>query len=492
MGRGHASRIMSVDLRPVFHLTGRVTAFLGATMVIPAAVDLWRGDPNWQSFVEAAAITGVIGALLARATAGAAQRALDLRQAFLLTVVFWITLSAFGSLPFLIGEPDLGLTDAFFESVSGLTTTGSTVIVGLDDLPVSTNLWRGMLNWMGGLGIAYVAMIFLPIMRVGGMQFFKTQGFDTLGKVLPRAADIAQELVRVYALLTGACVATYLAVGMAPLDALVNGAATIATGGFSPSDSSIGKYPGAAEYAGAVFMLLGSLPYIRYVQLIKGTAQPIWHDAQVRACLRWAAIAVLIVTAWRVSASEQGLESAFREALFNIVSILTGTGFFSGSFAAWGGFALVAAFLVGLIGGCSGSSSGALSIFRVQLILTAIATAAGRIGAPHRVALLRHEGREVAADAMAGVMVYVNGYLAAIVALAILMTLTGVDTESAIFAVWTSIGNIGYGFGPLVQDTGTMVDFPIAAKWIMILAMLMGRLGILAGLVLILPRFWRG
>jgi trk system potassium uptake protein TrkH len=201
---------------------------------------------------------------------------------------------------------------------------------------------------------------------------------------------------------------------------------------------------------------------------------------------------VLLVTAWRVLSAGAPVEPAFREALFNLTSIMTGTGFFSGSFGGWGGFALAVAFALGLCGGCSGSSSGAMTVFRVQVILSAVAAALRRIANPSRIALVRYDGRPVPPDAMSGIIFYANGYLVTLGVLSVALTLTGADTESALFAVWTSMGNIGYGFGAMVARTGTFVDFTDEAKLVMILAMLLGRLGLLAVFVVVFPRFWRG
>lgn len=480
-----------VDIRPIAYLFGRMLVVLAILMLAPAIIDYRAGLANGGDFLESAILVGGIGGLLSLATVNALRRGLDIRQAYLLTAAIWMGLPLFACLPFILGAPGLSFTDAYFEAVSGITTTGSTVIVGLDSLPEGMNLWRGMLNWIGGLGIAFIAMIFLPVMRVGGMQFFRTEGFDTLGKALPRATDIARALLSVYAGLTVLCIVTYLVLGMTMLDAIVNGAATIATGGFSPSDQSFGKYAGAAEYAGAVFMMLGSLPYIRYVQLVTGRSGPLLGDPQVRAIFLWLSIGVGIVTLWRVLTSDMAAEPAFREALFNLSSILTGTGFFSGSFGAWGSFALAIAFIFGMIGGCSGSSSGALSVFRVQLAGRAIAAQIAVIHHPDRVVAVRYAGRAVEEGTINALMLYVTGYILTIGVLSVGMTLVGVDTVSALFAIWTSLGNIGYGFGPMVQATGTFRDFPDSAKWIMTLTMLLGRLGLLAIFVLILPRFWR-
>ncbi len=481
---------MAFDLRPVIHIIGLLLMAFGTVMLFPAALDLAGGLPDWVAFVTAGIAALFVGGTMALATANATSRVLDARQAFVLTVGIWVSLSVFGALPFMLGPPELSFTDALFEAVSGITTTGSTVIVGLDAMPPGINLWRGMLNWIGGLGIAFVAMIFLPVMRVGGMQFFKTEGFDTMGKVLPRAADIARALVNVYAGLTFACIGTYAALGMDPLDAVVNGAATIATGGFSPSDVSFGKYPGAAEYAGALFMVLGSLPYIRYVQMVTGAPDALWRDLQVRGLLKVLVTAVAVTVLWRLATSDQAVEPIFREALFNLTSILTGTGFFSGSFGGWGPFAMVVALIVGLIGGCSGSSSGALTVFRVQVMMRAILQGVQRIAEPNRVSVLRYDGRPVSQDTLAGVMMFVNGYIVTLGCLSVAMTLTGVDVTTSIFAIWSSMGNIGYGYGPMIADTGTYRDLNDASIWIMTLAMLLGRLGLLAIFVLALPRFW--
>lgn len=480
-----------VDVRPVAYVIGRMLIVLAILMLAPAVIDFRAGLENGGDFLECAILTGGSGCLIALATRNAVLRGLDIRQAYLLTAAIWIGLPLFAALPFYLGAPGLNFTDAYFEAVSGITTTGSTVIVGLDALPEGMNLWRGMLNWIGGLGIAFIAMIFLPIMRVGGMQFFRTEGFDTFGKALPRATDIARALLSVYSVLTALCIVTYLLLGMTPLDAIVNGAATIATGGFSPSDASFGKYPGAAEYAGALFMLAGSLPYIRYVQLASGRSWPMIHDPQVRAILLWTALSVVAVTIWRVGTSDQLLEPAFREALFNLTSILTGTGFFSGSFPVWGSFGLSVAFILGMIGGCSGSSSGALSVFRVQLAANAISAQIAAINHPDRIVALRYAGKAVEVETVNALMLYVSGYILTIGVLSVAMTLTGVDIESALFGIWASLGNIGYGFGPMVMETGTFRDFPDAAKWLMTLAMLLGRLGLLAIFVLVLPQFWR-
>lgn len=480
-----------IDLRPIVYVVGRIMIVLAILMLVPAFIDYRAGSHNGTDFLQCAFITGCLGGLLSLATANGLGRALNARQAYLMTVAIWSFVPLFGALPFMLGEPHLSFTDAYFEAVSGITTTGATVIVGLDGLPDGMNLWRGMLNWLGGLGIAFIAMIFLPVLRVGGMQYFRTEGFDTFGKALPRATDIARQLLIVYSLLTAICIAVYGAVGMTALDAVVIGLATVATGGFAPSDLSFTKYPGLAEYAGGCLMIMSALPYIRFVQLIAGAPVPLWRDSQVRAFLKIFALFVPAVALWRILTSDMAFEPALRETFFNIASVATGTGFFSGSFAGWGGFSMLAAFVIGVIGGCSGSSSGALTVFRVQVTVRALMAQIRRIVMPSRVVTVKYDGRVVTPDVMSGIILFVSGYIFLIGVLTVAMTLVDVDAISALFGVWTAIGNIGYGYGPLTVRTGTFVDFPTAAKWILTGTMILGRLGLLAILVVVLPRFWR-
>jgi trk system potassium uptake protein TrkH len=480
-----------IDVRPIFYVVGRVLVVLAILMLAPAFIDWRAGLPNGGDFLESAIITGGVGLLLAVSTANGLAGGLNARQAYLMTAAIWGFVPLFGALPFVLGEPHLTMVDAYFEAVSGITTTGSTVIVGLDTLPDGMNLWRGMLNSVGGLGIAFVAMIFLPVLRVGGMQYFKTEGFDTFGKALPRATDIARQLVIVYFGLTLVCGFVYHALGMDPLSAAVNSMATVATGGFSNKDASFSAFGAAEQYAGAFFMIVASLPYIRYVQLINGQARPLWQDSQARAYLRWIAYAVLSVTLWRLVTTGGDAEEIFRGSLFNLVSIMSSTGFFAGDFGGWGGYMLVVAFIIGVIGACSGSSAAGLSVFRVQIAASALLAQIRQIGSPSRVVVVRYDGRAVGNDVISGLILFITGYVMVMGVLTVAMTLIGVDPVSALWGVWTSIGNIGYGFGPMVARTGTMVDYPDGAKVIMILAMIMGRLGLLAVLVLLLPRFWR-
>lgn len=481
-----------IDLRPILFVVGRILVALALLMVVPALLDAQTGAAaNARAFVQSAVITGVLGLLLSLATANSLETGLGLRQAYLLTVAIWAISPLFAALPMMLGVPYLSFTDAYFEATSGLTTTGSTMISGLGAAPQGLLLWRGMLNSFGGLGIAFVAMIFLPVLRVGGMQYFKTEGFDTFGKALPRAKDIARGLVLVYFGLTVACTVIYRVLGMPPLDAVVLGMTTISTGGFATADDSLSSFAPVIHYTAAIFMVLASLPYIRYVQAVNGQMAPLWRDTQVRAYLRWLAMAVGAVALWRILTAGEPVEQVLRETLFNLVSIMSSTGYGIGSFSAWGGFAFVVAFVIGVIGACSGSSAAGLSVFRVQLAASALLAALRQTLRPNRVDPVRYDGKRVDDDVVNGLILFISGFIFLLGVMSVSLTLTGLDSAQALWAVWTSLANIGYGMGPVVARTGTFVEFPDAAVWILSAAMLLGRLGLLAILVVLLPRFWR-
>ncbi|THD82265.1 TrkH family potassium uptake protein [Aliigemmobacter aestuarii] len=480
-----------IDLRPVGYIIGLLLVALGALMLFPMALDQFSGDPNWRAMLEAAIITATSGGVLALACANATVRGLTLQQSFILTTGVWVALPAFGALPLILGAPGLDPVDALFESVSGMTTTGTTVIAGLDGLPRGANLWRGMLQWLGGLGIVIVAMIFLPVMKVGGMQFFRSEGFDTLGKILPRALDISTALIQIYLALTVACAVTFFALGMNGFDAVMHALTTVSTGGFSSYDRSFGAFVGAPEYAAVVFMILASLPFIRFVQVMQGQYAPLWRDPQVRAYLRWTAYATLAVALYELVHIGGSVEPVLRESLFNVVSTFSGTGLASVDLSSWGPFPFVVLIVVGLIGGCTSSTGCSVKVFRYLILFEAIRVQIRRLHSPNATVAVRYEGRTVGDDVINSVVVFFTLFILSFGVLCVALSLTGLAPKTAITAAWTAIANVGPVFGPEVGATGAVMGFPESAKWLMIAGMLVGRLELLSVYVLFLPRFWR-
>jgi trk system potassium uptake protein TrkH len=480
-----------IDPRPVAYVIGLLVAAMGVFMLFPMALDYASGDPHWQAFFRSSVICVVVGGATAIASSNRATQGLTLQQIFLLTTGVWVAMPAFGALPLMLGAPGLSITDAFFEAVSGMTTTGTTVIVGLDALPLGTNLWRGILQWLGGLGIVIVAMLFLPVMKVGGMQFFRTEGFDTLGKVLPRAIDISSALIQVYVWMTVACAVTYFGLGMTGFEAVVHALTTVSTGGFSTSDRSFGLFQGATEYAAVVFMLLGSLPFIRFVQLAQGSARPLFHDLQVRAYFRWNLYAVLAIVAYESITHAIPFEVVLRETAFNVVSTFSGTGYSSVDLSLWGPFPFVILIIVGLIGGCTSSTGCSIKVFRYLILFEAIKVQIKRLNNPSSVNPLRYDGRKVDPTVVDSVIVFFTLFILTFGLLAVALGLAGLEFKTAVTAAWTAVANIGPVFGPEVGPTGAVHDFPELAKWLMIAGMLVGRLELLSVYVLFMARFWR-
>lgn len=482
---------MRLDIRPVGYVIGWLVTCLGLTMAFPMIADVIAGNPHWPVFLESMCITVLCGALVTIACANGVSAGLSIRQTFVLTTAVWFVLPVFGAIPLMLGVPYLSFTDAFFEAMSGLTTTGATVVSGLDDLPAGVLLWRGILQWLGGVGIIVVAMVFLPELRVGGMQIFKSESFETMGKILPRAAQIASRISVIYVTLTIACGLAYMATGMTPFEALVHALTTLSTGGMATTDLSFGKFGAGAHYVGTLFMLLAALPFVRYVQLIAGSPLPLWRDSQVRAFLITVLVLTVFMTIYLMQETHDYHEPAFRESLFNIVSIISGTGYASADYMTWGPFAVAAFFFIGLIGGCAGSTACSAKIFRYQLLFASIRSQIKSLHSPHGVFVTRYEGRPVDRAVLGSVMAFFVSFFVILGLGAIALSMTGLDFIGSVSGAATAIANVGPGLGSEIGPSGNFAGLSDTAKWILAVLMLIGRLEILSVLTLFTVAFWR-
>jgi trk system potassium uptake protein len=479
-----------LDFRPVFLVIGVLLATLGCAMLIPALVDLAFDHEDWVVFLASSLLTVFIGVTMWVTCRGAAAR-LGLRETFVLTTFVWIVAAGFAALPLYWSELDLTYTDAYFEAMSGLTTTGSTVIVGLDTAPPGILFWRAILQWLGGLGIVVMAVAVLPMLQIGGMQLFKAEAFDTPDKILPRAAQLSGSLIGVFVGLTALCAVAYMIAGMRAFDALSHSMTTVATGGFSTKDGSIGHFGSPAiEWVGVVFMIAGGLPFLLYIQAIQGKPMRLLRDDQVRAF--FVILSGLVVLAWLAETQAGFGDTAvrFREAVFNITSIMTGTGYGSADFSLWGPFATGIFLIAIFIGGCSGSTSCGIKVFRFVVMFENIRQHALRIVYPSGVFVKRYNGRPLSDNVSAAVLSFVFLYLATYSVLAIALSLTGLDAITAISGAATAISNVGPGLGPVIGPAGNFSSLPDTAKWLLTVGMLIGRLEILTVLVLFVPAFW--
>ncbi len=481
-----------MDFRPIFLVIGILLATLALMMLIPAAVDAFAGHPDWEVFAISSGFTLFVGVAMALTSRTGGMR-LTIRQAFAMTTLSWLVLTFFASLPFVYSSLSLSFTDAMFEAMSGITTTGSTVITGLDMAPRGILLWRSLLQWLGGIGIVVMAIAVLPMLKVGGMQLFRMESSDQSEKALPRAAQIATAIGVIYLLLSGACAGAYWLAGMSGFDAIAHAMTTIATGGFSTADASIGNFDSAAIDAIAVVgMIIGALPFILYLKFLRGDFGALFSDTQVQSFLSLVSLLVITTAAWLWL--QNGLEPALalRFATFNIISIITGTGYATSDFSLWGSFALPIFFFIMFIGGCAGSTTCGIKIFRFQVLYAAARTQIYHLLQPHGVFIPYYNRRPISDEVIVSVLSFFFMWFLSFTLLALALGMLGLDFLTAFSAAATSISNVGPALGPVVGPSGTFQALPDTAKWLLTGGMLLGRLELFTVIVLFSRTFWRG
>jgi len=479
-----------MNFRPVLHVLGLLLAVLGAAMGLPALADAYFGADDADAFLAAGLATVTAGGLLIMANRGGDQ-SLSVRQAFVLTSLSWVVLSAFGALPFLFGVAGISYASAVFEAVSGLTTTGSTVLVGLDTMAPGILLWRALLHALGGIGIIVMALAIFPVLRVGGMQLFRTESSDRSDKIVPRPGQFATMLMAVYGLLSAACWLAYWAAGMTPFDALLHSFATISTGGFGSRDSSFGEFPAACLVVAIVFMALGAFPFAVFVRALRGEPGSLWRSSQVRVFLGFLAAVILALSVWLASSRNLAPDEALLHAAFNVVSIVTTTGFISLDYQLWGPFAALVFFFLTFVGGCTGSTAGGIKIFRFQLLWGLLRRTVHRLTLPHGVFRLRYEEKPLSDDVIESAVAFVFAYLATVLFLTLALAALGLDYVTAMSSAATAVGNVGPALGDIAGPVGNFATFSDSAKWLMSLGMLLGRLEMFTVLALFSRRFWR-
>lgn len=488
------------DLRPVFFIVGLMVAALGMMMFVPMAIDLRPTEKWWifkfqgeggQAFLISGLITTLIGIVLAIVNY-MHNPSLHARGAFLLTVLSWLALSSFASIPFLLNPINLSLTDALFEATSGITTTGSTIMTGLDNTPKSILLWRAILQWIGGIGIIVTAMAILPMLRVGGMQLFRLESSDMSEKILPRAASLAAAIGGIYVVLTGLCTIGYMSVGMGGFDAIAHAMTTVATGGYSTSDLSMGGFmDNGADLVCIAFMVAGGMPFGVYLLMVRGNLKAPFQDPQVRSFILVLTALILVVTLFLWSNSEFTQTRSLRLAAFNVVSIVTGTGYATADYYSWGPFAVAAFFAFMFIGGCAGSTACSIKIFRYQVAFEALRVYLLRMPRPNTVIPLRYGSKPLPEGVVFSVMSYFFLFFMTFAVLAAILSILGLDPLTAWSGAGSAVANVGPGLGDIIGPSGTYESLPNSAKWALMGGMIVGRLEIVTALVILTPAFWR-
>tara|TARA_B100001123_G_scaffold447099_1_gene603611 strand:- start:1269 stop:2717 length:1449 start_codon:yes stop_codon:yes gene_type:complete len=479
------------DFRSVFYIIGILLCIESLTMLMPMAIDLLYQNSDWQIFLFSSLLTFFIGLVLFLSFKNQKNK-INLSQAFILTVLSWIVIAIFASLPFIFSSSNLNFTDAFFESISGITTTGSTVIVNLDTLPEGILIWRSFLQWFGGIGIIVLALSILPTLQIGGMQLLHMENDDPYEKTIPKIGQFVFEIFLIYLFLTLICSILYFFAGMSFFDSTAHAMTTIATGGFSTHDNSFGSFNSASiEWISVLFMIIGSLPFVVYLKIIHGDWKIFYKDEQIKLFFKLIIFIVLITTIWLSFHSSENYFYLFRISAFNITSILTGTGYSSSDFSLWGGFGLVIMFIIMFIGGCAGSTTGGVKIFRLILLFRGSRSQIKKLTQPHGVFVTTFNQKTVSENTFNSVMGFFFMYILIFIISASLLSFLGLDFLSSISAAASAISNVGPGLGEIIGPSGNYSSLPVKAKWILSITMLLGRLEIFTFLVILSVSFWK-
>jgi len=477
--------------KTVFFAIGVLLVILGAFMLIPFFVQFIYDEKN-STFLSAASVTVFIGILLVL-TNLEENKKLNLQQAFLLTTLSWLSIAIFGCIPFLLSDLNLSFVDAFFESMSGITTTGSTIITNLDDAPKSILIWRAILQWLGGIGVIVMAITILPLLNIGGMQLFRMESSDTAEKILPKTREITLIISIIYLALTFTCGISYWAVGMNIFDSIAHSMTTIATGGFSTYSGSIGHFQNPRiEIISIIFIILGSIPFIAYLKFVKGDKKIFFKDAQIKGLIYILIISILLMFLYlMLSNKEYSFSENLRISTFNVVSVLSGTGYVTADFSSWGNFPLIFFLFLMFIGGCAGSTTCGIKIFRFQILSHFIINQIKKLVYPHGVFSIKYNNEKINDTFIYSIITFIFLYFFIFFILAALLSVNGLDFITAISGSASAIANVGPGLGNVIGPNGNFSDLPNFSKLSLSLGMLLGRLELFAVLVLFFPSFWK-
>ena len=478
------------NYKTVFFTLGALQIILGLSMIVPILAQFFYNQLD-SGFISSGLVTIVFGVLFLLSNFDHDKK-LNLPQAFLLTALSWLSIAVFGSLPFIFSEIELSITDAFFESMSGITTTGSTIITNLNETPKAILLWRGMLQWLGGIGIIVMAITLMPIMNIGGMQLFIISSSNTKEKILPKSKEISIRLIIVYLSLTLVCALFYKIFGMGFFDSIVHSMTTIATGGFSNYNESIGYFNSSLiELTAIVFIILGSIPFIAYIKYLNGDKKIFLNDTQIKTFIKIVIFSILLLFFYLSIKNQSFFEVNLRAISFNVISILTGTGYVTQNFSDWGHFPLIYFVILMFIGGCAGSTACGIKIFRVQILYQFISNQLKKIIYPRGIFKIKYENNNVDDKFLASIMSFIFLYILIFFIITALLSTSGLNFITSLSAAATSISNVGPGLGDIIGPNGNFSQLSDVSKWILSLAMILGRLELFAVLVLFIPSFWR-
>ncbi|MGF0540548.1 TrkH family potassium uptake protein [Agrobacterium sp. ES01] len=479
------------QFRSVIYIASLCGLYLSTAMMIPAMVDLYYGNSDWQIFALSAFMVGGLSLMTAMATRGAPP-VFSKRLGFLLVNVLWATFSLVGAIPLLFAGNELTFAQALFESISAITTTGSTVLTGLDHLPPGLLMWRSLLQWLGGIGIVALGLFVLPFLRVGGMSFFKMESSDTSDKPFARLASFTRAFIAIYLGITLLCAILYDVAGMSHFDAINHAFTTVATGGFSTHDASFGYFRNSTLlWISTIFMTICSLPFsILIVFIVRGRLDAL-RDPQIVVFIGYLIAFSLVTALYHHLANDINFGTALTHSFFTFSSILSTTGYASQDYTLWGPFVILAAFFATFMGGCSGSTAGGIKAYRFVIIANIINTGMKKLLYPNAVYSVRYGKLTVDPETQRTVFLFFAAFMMLWAVGSLAMGALGYDLESSTSSVITALANVGPGIGPVVGPAGNFSTMGDAALYLLSLLMLMGRLEVLSVLVLLMPMFWK-
>ena len=480
---------MNSGLKTTFLINGYLIIILSIFMVIPHVVEITIGDKS-QHFLVTGILSAFVGTLLVLVSQ-TKDRSLNVQQAFLMTNLAWLSICFFGALPLYFSSLDLTFVDAFFESVSGITTTGSTILPEVEKASKGILVWRSLLQWLGGIGIIVMAITILPLLNIGGMQLFRSEGME-VEKVVPKSTEIALSITKIYIIITLACSVAYWFTGMVAFDAINHALTTVSTGGYSTYSQSIGHFNNTMiEVVAIIFIITGSIPFLAYIKFTRGDLFVFFKDKQITGFILILIVSIAIVFLYSIINSQENFIDSLRGAAFNVTSIITGTGYTTKDYSTWGNFSVFFFLLLMFIGGCSASTTCGIKIFRFQIIFSFIDRQIKQIFYPNGLFPIKYNNQNINDRFLTSVLAFVCLYIFIFFILTLCLSLTGLDLITAVSAAATSISNVGPGLGPIIGPEGNFSLLTDSAKWMLSLGMLIGRLELLTVLVLFLPAFWR-
>ena len=479
------------NLKPIALVSGTVICAIGFFLFIPLITEVIYKTESWQSYAVPIMLYLIVGGSLVIINRNVDLK-ISLKEAFIITVLSWLLMTFLCAVPFLYTEVNLGIVDAIFESMSGVTTTGATILTNLENLPKGILIWRSFLQWLGGIGIVVIALFILPFLRIGGMQLFHLEGDDPYDKSLPKISSIIKKIFFIYLTLTISLMFLYYIFGMNFFDAISHSFTTISTGGFSTYDSSFAFFNNDKILIIAIlFMILGSLPFLVLVQTSNKNLFPIFKDHQVRVFIMVLLSAILLIFYFANNYIEGGYFEKIIAVSFNTISIISGTGYVSENFENWGNYASVLFLLLMFIGGCAGSTTGGIKIFRFQILFKYLIVHLKKMLHPHAVIASYFNGKKVTDSTYDSVMSFFFLYILTFAFAALLLSFSGLDFLTSISASASAISNVGPGLGELIGPEGSYSELRDFSKIILTITMFLGRLEMLTILILLIPTFWK-